>query len=151
MTIIIDHVEKSRRGRPVVVSHKIEDRGYETPCWAWQGNINSKGYGRLRINGVTWKAHRYYYERKIGPIPVGLQLDHLCRVRECVNPEHLEPVTHVEHSRRAVRGRRFTEEGVRRIREAHANGAQVLELARLHGVRKQYMSLIVNRKIWRNA
>ena len=61
-------------------------------CWLWTSEIN-KGYGRLTINAKHVLAHRFAYELLIGPIPDGLELDHLCRVRHCVNPEHLEPVT----------------------------------------------------------
>src|SRR5699024_2450602 len=70
-----------------------EDRGYKTPCWIWQGRIDPKGYGRL---GWTL-AHRLVFEREVGPIPPERELDHLCRERSCVNPEHLEPVTHKEN------------------------------------------------------
>lgn len=51
------------------------------------------GYARTRASGRTFLAHRWMYEQMVGPIPTGLQLDHLCRVRNCVNPRHLEPVT----------------------------------------------------------
>lgn len=62
-------------------------------CWLWTGAKNSSGYGRVRKAGRDLAAHRLAYEEMIGPIPHGLQLDHLCRVRSCVNPTHLEPVT----------------------------------------------------------
>lgn len=63
-------------------------------CWLWTGDMNNTGYGLVR----RWKdpivmAHRQSYEEHIGPIPEGFQIDHLCRVRTCVNPAHLEPVT----------------------------------------------------------
>lgn len=64
-------------------------------CWLWRGAIEPghRGYGRMNIEGRSRVAHRVGYELLVGPIPEGLQLDHLCRVRRCVNPEHLEPVT----------------------------------------------------------
>lgn len=71
----------------------VQDCGYTTPCWVWQRFINPGGYGMLKIDGRTKVAHRDSYERLVGPIPEGLELDHLCRVRACVNPDHLEPVT----------------------------------------------------------
>lgn len=69
----------------------------ETGCGFWTAGTNEKGYGQFRVNGRTVKAHRWAYEYFIGPIPDGLQLDHLCRNRSCVNPAHLEPVTSREN------------------------------------------------------
>lgn len=69
-------------------------------CWEWQGGKNWGGYGRFHTGGRQWQAHRWAYEHFVGPIPEGLQLDHLCRVRHCVNPAHLEPVTLTENLRR---------------------------------------------------
>lgn len=62
-------------------------------CWLWTGRLPRSGYGTLSISGKNVQAHRFAYELIVGPIPAGLQLDHLCRVRHCVNPAHLEPVT----------------------------------------------------------
>ncbi|RIK36052.1 MAG: HNH endonuclease [Chloroflexi bacterium] len=62
-------------------------------CWLWKGSISPEGYGRLSINNYPVYAHRWSYEHFVGPIPEGLVLDHLCRVRNCVNPYHLEIVT----------------------------------------------------------
>ena len=63
-------------------------------CWLWTGGKADTGYGTVHIEGKTWHAHRVAYELLVGSIPVGLELDHLCRVRACVNPDHLEPVDH---------------------------------------------------------
>lgn len=68
-------------------------------CWLWTAATTPKGYGRYG-NGY---AHRVSYEDRYGPILKGLQIDHLCRVRNCVNPEHLEAVTMQENLRRGVR------------------------------------------------
>lgn len=62
-------------------------------CWEWIGARNPSGYGHLGVDGKTVYAHRFAYILLIGPIPAGLEIDHLCRVRACVNPGHLEPVT----------------------------------------------------------
>jgi hypothetical protein len=62
-------------------------------CWEWIGWKNSKGYGQMSIKQKKKPAHRVVYELLVGPIPDGLQLDHLCRNHGCVRPDHLEPVT----------------------------------------------------------
>ena len=72
-------------------------------CWLWSGNKNSNGYGLVSIDGKTVQVHRYAYEVLVGPIPDGLTIDHLCRVRLCVNPDHLEVVTLGENIRRALK------------------------------------------------
>lgn len=69
-------------------------------CWLWTGYLFRSGYGQIWISGGGDKkrlAHRISYETFIGPVPTNLELDHLCRVRRCVNPDHLEPVTHREN------------------------------------------------------
>lgn len=87
-----------------VVEYVEEDRGYKTKCWIWQRCLSPQGYGAVgRSKGST--AHRYMYEKLVGPVPDGLTLDHLCRVRPCVNPEHLEPVTNAVNSRRGMRAK----------------------------------------------
>jgi hypothetical protein len=64
----------------------------ETGCWEWAASLNMGGYGQYVLRRRHYVAHRFSYEQLAGPIPKGLHLDHLCRVRHCVNPEHLEPV-----------------------------------------------------------
>ncbi len=73
-------------------------------CWLWMASSDHKGYGQFRLDGKNRKAHRVAYELLIGPIPDGLQIDHLCRVRHCVNPAHLEAVTCQENIRRGQTG-----------------------------------------------
>lgn len=73
------------------------------PCEVWTGNRMVNGYGVLSLaRGVTVLAHRWAYEHFVGPIPEGLVIDHLCRVRHCVNPDHLEAVTNEENLRRGA-------------------------------------------------
>src|ERR1700756_453049 len=73
--------------------YTIEDRGYKTPCWIWQRCRIKNGYGiayrpGAKDNGRVL-AHRAYYEDKYGPIPEGKETDHLCRIRLCINPDHV--------------------------------------------------------------
>lgn len=70
-------------------------------CWRWTSTTNRSGYGVFGISRRGQSAHRVAYEWFVGPIGFRLQLDHLCRVRNCVNPSHLEPVTAGENIRRA--------------------------------------------------
>ncbi len=93
---------------------KVDKR--EDGCWVWIAGTFPTGYGRFFVGGVRRRAHRIAYEALVGPVPDGLELDHLCRVRNCVNPAHLEPVTHAENMRRGcqatathcLRGHKFT-------------------------------------------
>lgn len=62
-------------------------------CWQWVAGVASNGYGTWSLHGRTNSAHRLLYTLLVGPVPAGLDLDHLCRNRLCVNPSHLEPVT----------------------------------------------------------
>ena len=71
-------------------------------CWTWTGPQNGYGYGRYFHDGRYSMAHRWAYEQLAGPITEGKQLDHLCRNRLCVNPEHLEQVTIRENVLRGV-------------------------------------------------
>lgn len=73
----------------------------DTSCWVWTGTTNGRGYGRVWSVGKQKKAHRVFYELLVGDIPEDLELDHLCFNKLCVNPAHLEPVTHQENLRRA--------------------------------------------------
>jgi hypothetical protein len=66
-------------------------------CWVWTASKDTKGYGKLTLRQRTYRAHRVAYEYLVGPISDGLQLDHLCRNRRCVRPDHLEPVTSREN------------------------------------------------------
>lgn len=66
---------------------------WETGCWEWEGARNSYGYGSIQYQQQGHGVHRLAWLVLVGPIPPGLELDHLCRVRHCLNPAHLEPVT----------------------------------------------------------
>lgn len=81
-------------------------------CWLWfgattgnSGKRHRGGYGRFRIGNKTIGAHIFSYQQKYGKVPDGLELDHKCKLRICVNPEHLEPVTRQENVRRGDAGK----------------------------------------------
>lgn len=74
-------------------------------CWEWQGALTRDGYGTFFANPGRTRSHRFAYEQWVGPIPDGLELDHLCRNRGCCNPLHLEAVTRSVNQRRGVAGR----------------------------------------------
>ncbi len=86
---------------------RFEDKILHEPnsgCWLWTGALNQDGYAMFWHEGQARRAHRIAYEIHVGPIPDGLQLDHLCRVRCCVNPDHVEPVSCRENIRRGETG-----------------------------------------------
>lgn len=114
-------------------------------CWTWTASIGSGGYGQMRLGTKTVRAHRLAYELVVGPIPEGLVIDHLCRNRACVRPDHLEPVTARENTLRGetlaaanvlkthcAKGHEYTEantvkqgDGKRRCRECRTNQRRV--------------------------
>lgn len=85
---------------PQRIISKIDFEG-SGGCWLWVAAKNHLGYASVYWKGATAVAHRLIYRELAGEIPAGLVLDHLCRVRHCVNPDHLEPVTQQEN---VVRG-----------------------------------------------
>lgn len=88
--------ERRRRGRPAEPLDqrilRLTDRSGD--CWLWTGSLDPYGYGRITVKQSPMKAHRVSHETFVGTLPEGLEIDHLCRVRHCVKPEHLDAVTH---------------------------------------------------------
>lgn len=84
---------RARAGLTVEERFWSKVRKDESGCWLWTDVPANTGYGMFSVEGRSRLAHRFAYELLVGPIPAGLTLDHLCHVRHCVNPEHLEPVT----------------------------------------------------------
>jgi HNH endonuclease len=70
-------------------------------CWEWNGRVENNGYGRFQIGNVKFLAHRAVYEILVGDIPQNMVLDHLCKNRRCVNPDHLSVTTQEENNRRS--------------------------------------------------
>lgn len=114
-----------------------EDRGYTTLCRIWQGVVHSTGYGKIKseyAHRVAWEAH---YGKKI---PEGMVIDHLCRVRCCVNPEHMEVVTRGENVRRGIHPGKLSAQDIAAIRAAEfVNQA---ELAERYGVTQAHISKV---------
>lgn len=129
-----------RKAQPFLV----DDRGHASPCWVWQLYKVGAGYGRMTVAGRQVLAHRHYYEQHVGPIPEGLELDHLCRVRCCVNPAHLEPVTHAENQRRGIRAKLTAEQ----VREIRSSGLTQMALAARYGVTQPHISAVKRGKVW---
>lgn len=94
----------------------VSERG----CWEWTGALNSRNYGCIAVTGVSQLAHRVAYTLLVGPIPGGLEIDHLCRNTVCCNPSHLEPVTQYQNVHRrpdirkthCIRGHAMTPENI---------------------------------------
>lgn len=81
---------------PDRLRQKFAEHGPEV-CWPWLAAKDRLGYGRVRYGSKVWYAHRLIYELLFGAVMDGYELDHLCRNASCVNPRHLEPVTHREN------------------------------------------------------
>lgn len=82
----------------VAARYTIDEGG----CFLWTGHTSRFGYAQTTVEGRAVVAHRAVFEAVVGPVPEGLVLDHLCRVRNCINPDHLEPVTVAENNRRGT-------------------------------------------------
>lgn len=117
-------------------------------CIGGDGERTRLGYVRVWREGRRHLAHRLAYEAAKGPIPDGMELDHLCRNRWCRNPDHLQPVTHAENSRRSSKCKLDFNQADR-IRELFATGRYSLaELGQMFGVTKQSIALITKGKQW---
>lgn len=120
----------------------------KTGCWEWRGVLNSDGYGSIKRNGRNMKAHKYIYELAKGNVPHGLELDHLCKNKKCVNPDHLEIVNHTENMRRA-KSVKLDKIKVDEIRKLLTNGLPNYKIAAIFGLTKNHVSLIKRDRIWR--
>lgn len=125
----------ANRGR---VFRSWGEREYEIEvngCWRWRGRFDDKGYGRTsqRIGKNQIKAHVFYYVKAHGPVPEAKELDHKCRNRWCVNPEHLEPVTHLVNMTRGA-NTKYSDDFIREMRRRLEAGESKADLARSLGI-----------------
>lgn len=118
-----------------------------TGCWNWLIGLNPHGYAMIRFGSRTYQAHSLMYRTLRGEVPVGLELDHLCRNRRCINPAHLEPVTHAVNNRRGC-STKLTEAKAAEIRILLANGYSHRKIAAMFGVEKSAITSVGNGRTW---
>lgn len=126
------------------LAYVVNDAG----CWVWQRGTTPEGYGKVSAEGRTTFAHIVEYTKKHGPVPPGKVLDHTCRNRRCCNPDHLEPVTHVENCRRGA-GTKLSANDVAEIR-ALAGTMFQREIADRFGISQSHVHRIIYRREWRD-
>lgn len=110
-------------------------------CWVWQRNLSYDGYPLTLFEGKERAAHRMFYHLHKGAIPQGLELDHLCRIPACVNPNHLQVVTKSENQRRGI-GSKLNTSQILEIRAALKSGILQKDLASKYGVSQSLISRI---------
>lgn len=134
------------------MSGKRYDHDYdidpETGCWVWARGPGPSGYGVKSVNGKRVRAHRHYYEQAKGPIPDGLQIDHLCRNPACVNPEHLEAVTQAQNTRRGAASKLTWGQVCDIRRRSSEGGVTQQQLADEYGVTQGTVWHIIVGKKW---
>jgi hypothetical protein len=119
----------------------------DTGCWVWQRNTSglpNNRYGYLKRNGKRIKAHRFFWEQVNGPVPDGLELHHRCENRLCVNPDHLEAVTH-RHNIYVSKKTKLSDEQIAEIRRLASTTMQK-DIAKRFGVSRPCISNIVRGK-----
>lgn len=122
-----------------------------TGCWDWVGEPNASGYGTQWDGEKNVPAHVYVYERVRGPIPEGLEPDHLCRNTMCVNPDHMEPVTHAVNTQRRPCVK-LTMDLVRKIRSEYTpKRGERARLARIYNVSWTAINQIIKGELWKEV
>lgn len=101
-------------------------------CWTWTGYVDPKGYGWISVSGKMHRAHTRSYLWERGPVPEGLELDHLCRTRHCVRPDHLEAVPHTVN---ILRGLSQASKNARKLTCPRGHAYDVIRRGRLGKVR----------------
>lgn len=131
--------------RPVNTIDRLLKKVEKMPdgCWLWQGSIHPiTGYAGVYVNWKSKLAHRAIYEMTKGSIPKDYQIDHLCSVRHCVNPDHLEAVTRRENVRRS-RATKITLEQLDQVYELFNKGMKQIKIAELFGISPSHVSKLI--------
>ena len=121
------HYDRMRRGgdmsAPVQVQFSTPADSFrertipvtESGCLLWTGSVDSKGYGRISLNGMPRLVHRFAWEQATGPIPSGMQVDHMCWVTSCCNVDHLRLVTQAENNQNRAGAQVTSRSGLRGV------------------------------------
>lgn len=140
-----DIVTGMARGTPV--ERFFEKVQQSEDCWQWIGGKKAAGYGQFAVDGRKVIAHRWSYGHFVGPIPNGYEIDHLCRNRGCVNPQHLEAVSVRENRDRriaakthCVHGHAYTPENTRMQRGADGYVSRVCRSCERAKNRRRYLA-----------
>lgn len=121
----------------------------ETGCWNWQVGFNPNGYAIIRMNNHSYLVHKLLHQLLHGKAPRGLELDHLCRNRRCINPDHLELVTHTENMRRGAMTKLKVEQ-VREIKVLLNQGLTHRTIAPMFDVTKAAITAISIGRTWKD-
>ncbi len=137
--------------------NKVDKSG---ECWEWTAHKNDRGYGDIKVNGKSVRAHRLAYSLVVGPIPEGMLVCHHCDNPSCVNPSHLFVGTQSDNIQDAINKDRFNNKGennckaklveddIHEIRRLHSLGIKPPILAKTWGVSRQQINNIVNKISW---
>jgi hypothetical protein len=125
-------------------SKVIAERHDQLPsaCWTWVGSRDPEGYGQSRVRGRVLKAHRLAWIALVGPTEDGLQLDHLCRLRACVRPAHLDPVPARENTLRGIGPT------ARNARKTHCANGHLLSGSNLRIIDSDKRECVECRRVW---
>lgn len=134
--------------RMVGSGYVLDERGFSSACWISRRAVSGNGYGKVRVGENHVALHVLNYVMKFGPVPNGLELDHLCRQRGCCNPDHLETVTHPVNVQRGALAK-LTPRDVVEIRLLDKSVSNRLA-GQMFGVGASQVSRIRNRKSWRD-